>query len=382
MSPSSYEGEGSAEIMLNLITNGFYEGTGTLDSVRKLIYYDGMWAQREYTFQQINQAGRTLIDKKSTPFDVYYAIGIINNWRAAHAFPLNTMQVRLRDKIGQLNRKTSVAQRIKRLPAIESKIRRLKHVDLVNMQDMGGCRAVVPTTALVNKLSRLYKSGRIRHELERENNYVKTPTPDGYRSLHLVYQYYSDRNEFYNGQRIEVQIRSSLQHAWATAVEAVDTFAGQQLKINQGSKEWRRFFALMGSYMAIRERTALIPNTHESERELCEELRYLAHELNVEERLSAIGATAYFTQGQRPDAHYYLIDLDITKRRMSISRYPRNETEGATKRLAELELEYRGKPDRDVLLVQVSSILELRKMYPNYRADTTIFIRELERAIK
>ena len=137
------------------------------------------WATRKYTYDEINQAGRTLIDRRSKPLDINQAIGVINNWRAAHAFPLNTMQVRLRDKAGQIGRpKPSVAQRIKRLPAIESKLRRLKHVNLVGIQDIGGCRAVVSTNAQVKKLSRLYQAGSIRHELERENNYIQTPTPD------------------------------------------------------------------------------------------------------------------------------------------------------------------------------------------------------------
>ena len=338
------------------------------------------WAVRKYIHDEINQAGRTLIDRNSKPFDIMKAIEIINNWRAAHAFPLNTMQVRLRNKAGQVGRSgASVAQRTKRLPAIESKLRRLKNVNLVAMQDLAGCRAVVSTNADVKKLSRSYQAGRMRHELERENDYIEAPTSDGYRSLHLIYRYYSDRNETYNGQRIEVQIRSRLQHAWATAVEAVDTFAGQQLKINLGSRDWERFFALMGSCMAIREQTALIPNTPEEEDEICDELRQLANELNVEKRLLAIGATARFTRGRRRRAHYYLIDLNITTRKLSIVEYTKHETDEATKRLAELELEYRGKPDRDVLLVSVSSVDELRKMYPNYRADTKIFIQELQR---
>lgn len=360
---------------------GQFEGNNKLDVVRQLIYHDGMeWAARKYTYDEINQAGRALIDRNSKPLDIIKAIEIINNWRAAHAFPLNTVQVRLRNKAGQVGRPgASVAQRIKRLPAIESKLRRLKNVNLVEMQDIGGCRAVVSQNAHVKKLSRLYQAGRTRHELERENDYIRGPTPDGYRGLHLIYRYYSDRNETYNAQRIEVQLRSRLQHAWATAVEAVDTFAGQQLKINLGSRDWNRFFALMGSCMAIREHTPLIPNTPEKEHEICDELRQLANDLNVERRLLAIGATAHFMRRRRRGEHYYLIDLNITKRKLSIVGYLKHETDEATKRLAEIELEYRGKRDRDVLLVSVSSVEELRKMYPNYRADTKIFIQELLR---
>ena len=48
------------------------------------------------------------------------------------------------------------------------------------------------------------------------------------------------------GLRIEIQIRSRLQHAWATAVETVDAFSGTSLKTTGGSgsekTDWGRFY--------------------------------------------------------------------------------------------------------------------------------------------
>ena len=43
--------------------------------------------------------------------------------------------------------------------------------------------------------------------------------PSGYRGVHLIYRYNSDRKTEYNTLLIEMQLRSQLQHAWATAVE-------------------------------------------------------------------------------------------------------------------------------------------------------------------
>jgi len=40
---------------------------------------------------------------------------------------------------------------------------------------------------------------------------------------------------------IEIQIRSKLQHIWATAVETVGFFTGQAIKSNEGEKEWNDF---------------------------------------------------------------------------------------------------------------------------------------------
>jgi|GEM_PF-1827104 len=87
------------------------------------------WATRSYSLEEIDAAGKALISRRSTPEEIEAAIDVINNWRAAHAFPLNTMQMRLRTKASEVDRRSPfVSQRIKRLSAIESKLRRLRNV--------------------------------------------------------------------------------------------------------------------------------------------------------------------------------------------------------------------------------------------------------------
>jgi ppGpp synthetase/RelA/SpoT-type nucleotidyltranferase len=75
------------------------------------------------------------------------------------------------------------------------------------------------------------------------DDYILSPKNSGYRSVHLLYKYNSDKKapSIYNGLFIEVKIRSRLQHAWATAVETVVTFLQQALKSSQGEEEWLRF---------------------------------------------------------------------------------------------------------------------------------------------
>ena len=59
----------------------------------------------------------------------------------------------------------------------------------------------------------------------------------------MIYRYSSDKGKKdYNGLLVEIQIRSKLQHLWATAVETVDFFTSQTIKSNQGQKEWVTFF--------------------------------------------------------------------------------------------------------------------------------------------
>ena len=93
------------------------------------------------------------------------------------------------------------------------------------MQDVGGARAVLPTIDEVDELRALYRRSRARHTLANEKDYIRNPKPSGYRGIHLVYRYQSDRSKVYNGLQIELQLRTRTQHAWATAVETVGTFS-------------------------------------------------------------------------------------------------------------------------------------------------------------
>ncbi len=43
---------------------------------------------------------------------------------------------------------------------------------------------------------------------------------------------------------IELQLRTRLQHEWATAVETMGTFLQSSLKSSQGPEEWLDFFSL------------------------------------------------------------------------------------------------------------------------------------------
>lgn len=101
---------------------------------------------------------------------------------------------------------------------------------LQRMHDIGGIRAVVADMRAVDELYRSYiessrKKGRkFIHELIRQYDYVSQPKDSGYRGRHLVFRYHNERPEMecYNGLTIEMQLRTKLQHIWATAVETFE----------------------------------------------------------------------------------------------------------------------------------------------------------------
>ena len=65
----------------------------------------------------------------------------------------------------------------------------------------------------------------------RAYDYVTKGKDDGYRSYHVVFDFQSrDHEAAFDGRRVEVQVRTWLQHSWATAVEAVGLFRRENLK--------------------------------------------------------------------------------------------------------------------------------------------------------
>ena len=137
---------------------------------------------------------------------------------------------------------------------------------LATMQDIGGVRAILASVKEVNDLMHKYRgSKRLAHQLIGHKNYVEEPrSEDGYRSIHLIYSYKNNQVARYDGLRIELQIRTRLQHIWATAVESMGTVLGQALKSRRGNQDWLDFFALISSAFALREKTAPVPRFRKS----------------------------------------------------------------------------------------------------------------------
>lgn len=314
------------------------------------------------------------------------ALEIVNNWRSAHAFPLNTFQMNLRSRANRITADSTIATRIKRLPAIRDKLERMPTLTLSEMQDIGGCRAVLPQVTDARGLAALYEIATLKHHLLRTNDYISTPKSDGYRSIHLIHAYNSDRNDAYNGRLIEMQLRSHLQHVWATAVETVDAFSDQALKTGGGDAPWRRFFVLMAEIIARLEHCPSVPNTPQSQASVVRELRHYVERLDVTARLMSYRTVANTIQrtGVKVPG-YFLLEFDRSQETIQITGYARTAAEAkeASQDYFQIEEENMSAPNpmKDVLLANVESIQALRLAYPNYFSDTHEFSQLLAQAI-
>ena len=344
------------------------------------LYEDMAWATPQYSREAVDAAGETLRTGPIWFDEIEHTARVINNWRSSHSFPLNTMQMGLRHHAREIGGDSLVAQRIKRLSSIETKLNRFRWLTLSKMQDIGGCRAVVASAPKARGLARSFRESRIKHRLVDSDDYIQEPKRSGYRGVHLIYQYHSDRKDTYNGLKIEMQFRSTYQHAWATAVETVGTFIRQALKSSQGEADWLRFFALMGTALALREKTPPVPNTPTTQTALRKELREYTKLLDVEARLTAFGNALSILEEADIQSYYFLVVLDPSSQRTRIYGYEMGELEEASEEYLRVERETRRRGG-DAVLVNVESVASLRRAYPNYFLDTRVFLRAVRYAL-
>ena len=317
--------------------------------------------------------------------EIQNARGVIDNWRAAHAYPLQVFYTNLRRKAGNRT-DVIVAERLKRLNSIVDKLQREPGMELYRMQDLGGCRMVVPTLDEVYYFSRKFQNSRIRHEPKTPKDYIKNPKPSGYRSLHLIYRFRTDtpEKEIYNRypMLIELQFRTHLQHIWATAVESIGIFTDQALKFGRGDEAVKRFFILVSSLFALHEGCPIVPGTIADENELISEIEHIDNQHHILDLLRAIRTVVDLEVRNIPDRRgYYILQLNYQTHMLKRHYFKPSEIEKASMIYDYLESK-RAKEPVDIVLVQAASFSAVKQAYPNYFMDIGEFVEHILRYLR
>lgn len=337
------------------------------------------WAVAKYSKKAVLRAGECLIDPHVKEDDYANAMEVLSNWRAAHAYPMHSLLMMLRKKASSVDKKAIVVQRLKRTPSIVEKLSRYPDMKLHRMQDISGCRAIVSTVRDVERLTVAISKSRTRHKLHKIMDYIGEPKETGYRGIHLVYKYNGDKRE-YEDYFVEIQLRSKIQHAWATAVEIVDTFTKQALKSSRGHKDWLNFFTYVGAEFAKLEKRPLGANV--AGVDTGAETQRLAEQLKVAARLKAFTVSAnHITKKDDNKTDYFLLELRDNAKHIHVTQFQTAEFEKATARYLEKEKQAKVDETYDVVLVAAGSLHALRRAYPNYFADSSEFLRYLQRLL-
>ena len=342
------------------------------------------WTKPQYTRTKVDNAGHVLTKKEATPKETENALTILNNWRSSHGYSMNTFQARLRQKAKAIDNNSLVVQRLKRVPSIIKKLKReqTKTMTLSQMQDIAGCRAVLSDMERVNHLVDIYRKSRgLKHKRVREKDYIKNPKSDGYRSVHLIYRYKSDKIKTYDSLLIEIQIRSKVQHAWATAIEIVDLFTKQAIKSNEGEAEWKEFFKLVSSAFAKIEKQPEVESTPKDNNELYVAIKEKVDSLKIFSKMMKWSEALKVIEPKLKELSFFLLELDASDEnnaKLSIRGYPEAQESLATEHYLEAEKLQSGCADKDVVLVGAKSIEELKRAYLNYFANSKEFLANLK----
>ncbi|MCK7362142.1 hypothetical protein L8O24_10850 [Enterobacter kobei] len=215
------------------------------------------------------------------------------------------------------------------------------------------------------------------------------PKASGYGGVHLIYSCFheGDDHNAWKKTKIEVQLRTELQHAWATSLEIIDTLEGYKLKTSQeGHEDWRRLFYLAGCLVAHDEGACILSDeTLKSHRT---ELSDLHHELQLISKLARYSLALHFTNndksGLKTPKHFkghFLIEIGkFSKNKFPIrARAFKMSLSGqALEALAESEA------NEEIVisvLLSAENVKSLKKAYPNYFGSTELFSKFLQKHI-
>ena len=352
----------------------------------------------QYSGKQVIKAGEQLLrlDILEDENAVNAALDVVSYWRFSHETALENALNLLKDTTLQIDKKAIFAKRLKRFISIFRKLHRFPEMKLKNMQDIGGCRAIV---ANPKKLLKIVRKLRQRSEFRNGNgvvrykDYISSPKEDGYRGYHLVGQF---NNGSEANRNIEIQIRTRLQHDWATTLEIVDLFTGQALKSNQGEQNWKEFFSNVSRQFALMEEIHLFDTLSPDEKfrkyndlvlrsdfeikSSCDKVQKVERILNVATHLEAYSNTLKIVDGRISENAidgYALIVVDVESATVTTSLFNKNENEEAEKRYALEEKQATGNRNLVVALVSTTAVGGIKEAYPNYFADSKDFVEHL-----
>jgi putative GTP pyrophosphokinase len=318
---------------------------------------------------RVTRAGNNVRNGTATQED----LKVIEDWRAAHRSVLNTFQAILRTRSRGTN--VSVAQRHKRKNTIFDKLQRLPGMQLARMDDVAGCRLIFRSIKDLNKFRESFHKARFNHKRRNDPDkydYIKHPKSTGYRGIHDVYEYdvNSDAGKSLAGLYIEIQYRTLIQHAWATAVELIGFITESQPKFQQGDDRYEYAMALASEILARAHEGLNGPLPDKSDRELLEEFLSLDKQLSLLQMLRGLNQA----KSEISDKKNTILIFSATGE-LEVKSF-----RDATDALRALFILEKQMPESDIVLVRADSSEEVRLAFRNYFSDAREFIRLIDSA--
>lgn len=323
---------------------------------------------------RVNQAGEKIRTGNFTLDDLL----VIEEWRAAHRAVLNTFQASLRTRTSKRKAKgieIVVAQRHKRRNTIFNKLLRLPRMELARMDDIAGCRLIFRSIQDLHDFRSDFHKARFKHKRRNDidkYDYIKSPKKTGYRGIHDVYFYdvNSDVGRNFKGLQLEIQYRTLVQHAWATAVEVIGFITESQPKFQQGDNRYEFCMALASEVLARAYESSNGPFPDKDNDILISEFDHMDNELGLIRTLSGLNSVEAEATSNKNSILIFKPDGSLEVKSFS-------EATVALRELFRLEKEF---PGMDIVLVKADTNEEIRMAFKNYFSDAKDFVRLITEA--
>ncbi len=341
------------------------------------------WPAPQYSKNRIRRAGKNLVaahrEKEGRvlwKLDVAKEdLAVIENWRTSHGAVLNTAQAWLR-RLDNDNRPV-VGQRLKRHETIVDKLTSGRSKDLSTMHDIAGVRAIFRSIEEIELFRDRMSKSKARHiplNDPEKFDYIKNPKTSGYRGVHQVMERVVgiEQGNPWNGLKFEVQLRTAVQHAWATAVEIYDSTRAARFKFSKSSNPaYEQFLIASELFARIHEgRSGCLSQETDAqleqrfiELEAKTQMVTMIHGLRVAETSDQLGKNSILQRRTNGDLYIYRFKSFPQALRAISDIETRSETQNA-------------------VLVGANTPLHIRDAFRNYFDDTSDFIDLLDDALR
>jgi putative GTP pyrophosphokinase len=339
-------------------------------------------------------AGRILRNSPSshTADEYQTSFAIAQRWRAQHVEPTESCFKHVLDCSRQFDQSVAT-YRLKRMKSIIGKIRRPQsHFKLGELDDIGGCRLIVKTNDDVSRAAEYLQSTlSLKNHGQAQKDYISSPARSGYRSRHLLTNIPTD----YGNYHVEIQIRTKLQHYWATAIEATDEIYGTNYKsggadthLSAVDNDGIRFFTIVSSLFALEERSPQIPGFTGDRDSLIGQLNELDCASQLLKDLRATTDSVFEIHTKLTECpELFLLKFSRANQYLDIDSFQQDHLKDALIQYDKLESEIQSGSSQQILsstdadtsydnvvLVYAQNPKQLDIAYPNYSANVNQFV--------
>jgi putative GTP pyrophosphokinase len=367
---------------------------------------------------QATRAGRVIAqfsegNPEYSETDYSQAIETLQTWRSQFLRPTENAFSCLIHDANQGAVPVVASYRLKRQTSIVKKLcRKHSHYKLGELDDIGGCRLIVNNlTDLRRVVTTIQQDSLLGDEgLTKHKDYILTPETSGYRSYHYLSRIANPEDPGKN-YRVEIQIRTFLEHYWATALETFSEISGINLKdpevLDRTSaaapkiKTYQTVFAYISQLFALQEDTGLISGIPTNEKDIKSYLQNSAVFRTIIDELSAAQGevSAPPQASQTGNAKLFLLEFSPSDQMINVQAFsdmgaalkaydefenPNLSPKEAGRRTkqkdnnTDVQIQHELELNTNTVLAYANGRDNLERAYPNYRLDQRHFLEALQ----